>query len=279
MTAATTSEVRFVLVEDSMRIEPCGASVPFATGVPTPYDLYLDKGQTNPTGRGVYSIVARGTDTAGNPNPVSPDPLVEVGFDVTYEDPAVSTRSSVTVEVGEHPAPESGGTLVYENFENGSFDSEWTTTATAPSLVDIGVDGQAHNTGAYAAYADGVATSSGEEGRIELDSSAALNTTTFDAVVVEYWAQEGIPSQNGPEANEGENLTVQYLDDSGTWRELDRVDASSAPEKTYDRSVEVTSQDALHDDFRIRFVAPSDQNSDRWYVDDVRILGRYDTNR
>jgi hypothetical protein len=275
-TMSSPGTVNFTLEGESMRVDPCGASVRFGEGVDAPYDVYLDKGQTSPTGKGFYDVVLQGTDGTGGPSPVSPPPTVGVGVDVTFEDDAVSYATTRTVDVGAHPAPESGTTLLYENFENGTLDANWTTTTDGPfpGQVEIGVDSQVQHTGAYAAYVDAQTGISTTEGRIEMANGR--NTTTFDDIVVDYWAQEGLPSSNGPEPAEGENLTVQYLDDSGSWVTLDRVDAKSGTIERYHRRVTVDAPAARHANFRIRFLVPVDQNSDRWYVDDVTVTGRRD---
>lgn len=182
------------------------------------------------------------------------------GSVVTYEVTDPEARESYESLI----APRSGALLAYDDFESGGTGA-WTTTGGTG-----GVDDGTSHTGRYALYHN-VANGT-------MERTTGVNTTGYDAVVVEYWAQEGLRTftpDAGPEPSEGENMTLQYYNASGGWTEVDRTLAvDGSPPTRYERRVYIGAADARHDGFRLRFVAPADASSDHWYVDDVRILGR-----
>jgi len=301
-----------VVNETAIRTPSKTCAIDFARGVPPPYSVRITKGNKL---SGTYALGLTNSKESrlGNgpaSQPYVDDLLTEAAFDFTYVTPEVDYESTVRIDIrtlmvprigateyldresgvtvrnGTDTnrtvvaydytnaearesyrsliAPESGALLVYDDFESGSTGT-WTVTGGTG-----GVDDDARNTGRYALYHNG-----GGDGT--LNRTAALNTTGYDALVVSYWAQEGLPGgpTAGPEPDEGENMTLQYYNASGVWKTADRTRAIDAgPPVRYDRRVYINASDARHDEFRIRFVTPADAPSDHWYVDDVRVLGR-----
>jgi hypothetical protein len=287
-------------------------AIDFARGVPSPYSVRIANGEKL---EGTYALGltnAKESRLGNGPasQPYVDDLLTEAAFDFTYVTPEVDYESTVRIDIRTLMvprigateyldresgvtvrngtatnrtvvaydytnaearesyrsliAPESGALLVYDDFESGS-PGTWTVTGGTG-----GVDDDARNTGRYALYHNG-----GGDGT--LNRTPALDTTGYDALVVSYWAQEGLPGgpTAGPEPKEDENMTLQYYNASGVWKTVDRTRAVDAgPPVRYDRRVYINASDAGHDAFRIRFVTPADAPSDHWYVDDVRILGR-----
>lgn len=289
--------------------------IDFARGVPPEYSVRITKGNKI---TGTFALGLRnpkdsrlGEGTADQP--YVDDLLTEAAFDFTYVTPEVSYESTIridirslmlprvgateyldresgvsvrangtsdngTVVVYDYTdaearesyrsliAPLSGALLVYDDFESGAT-GNWVGAGGGT----VGIDDGARNTGRYGLYHNG-------NGDGRLNRTAALNTTPYDAIVVSYWAQEGLPTgtpNSGPEPDEGENMTLQYYNASGVWKTVDRTSAvDSGPPIQYDRRVYINASDAKHDGFRIRFVTPADAPSDHWYVDDIRILGR-----
>jgi len=282
--------------------------IDFARGVPPEYSVRVTKGNKL---SGTYALGMTDPNDGRlgdgpTDQPYIDDLLTEAAFDFAYVTPAVSYESTIRIDIrslmmpriggtnyldrepgvtvrangsavayevtGDEAresyrslvAPQSGALLAYDDFESGSVPSEWSVSGVG------GVDDRAQHTGRYALYHNTVNGT--------LNRTAGVNTTGYDAVVVTYWAQEGLPTGTpdaGPEPGEGENMTVQYYNASGQWKSVDRLLAvTGSPPVRYDRRVYINASDARHDDFRIRFRAPADANSDHWYVDDIRILGR-----
>jgi hypothetical protein len=292
-------------------------SIDFARGVPPEYSVRITKGNklsgTFALGLTNAKESRLGETPAPTDQPYIDDLLTEAAFDFTYVTPEVSYESTVRIDIrslmlprlgateylDREPgvsvrangtgangtvvsydytgaesresyrsliAPESGALLAYDDFESGGT-GHWTVAGGGMG----GVDDRAQHTGRYGLYHNGFAGGT-------LNRTEALNTTAYDAIVISYWAQEGLPTGNpnaGPESYEGENMTLQYYNASGVWKTADRTRAvDSGPPVRYDRRVYINASDAQHADFRIRFVTPSDAGSDHWYVDDIRILGR-----
>jgi hypothetical protein len=301
---------RVVLNETAITSPSTTCAIDFANDVPPNYSVRITKGQRL-TGTYALGLTDPKESRFGEDETDQPyidDLLVEAAFDFDYLTPRVSYESQVRIDVrsllvpqvggtaylDREPgvsirdngsvvsyavtdpeareayrslvAPDSGALLLYDDFESGSVPANW-------SVVNGtgGVDDRAANTGAYALYHNSV------DGRLERTSG--VNTTGYDAVVVAYWAQEGLPSGSpdaGPEPGEGENMTVQYLDENGQWVTVDRALAVDGSLVRYDRRVYINASDARHDDFRVRFLTPADAGSDHWYVDDVRVRGRHE---
>jgi hypothetical protein len=263
--APSVTEVTLDLTADGdeMKVSPCGARTSFAPDVDKEYDVDIDGGGTNPDGS--YELVVLGSPSGS----VTSQPAVTTAaFDYVYESTSVTYNTTVFVDVNESVAPERGAVLFYSNYETGSFGPDWTTTG----IGSFGVDAQANGSGSQAAYHNGPANGIGY---IQMTSSAAVDTSGYDEVVIDFWAQEGL-SGNGPELSENELLTLQYLDDSSTWQNVTSIEPDPSTQGvTFDRRYVLdAADDALHGDFRLRFYIPADNPDDYWYVDDVRITGR-----
>jgi hypothetical protein len=170
-------------------------------------------------------------------------------------------------------APRSGALLAYDDFERPSGTPDWALTGGGANGTATG----AVHTGGYAMYYTGTGvTTTGA-----LERTATVDTTGYDAVVIEYWAQEGrVPDVGanptaGPDLGEDEDLVLQYYDAGrGTWVTLDRLEPVENGLASFDRRIYVDEAAARSPSFRIRFAVSSDNTNDRWFVDDVRIRGR-----
>jgi hypothetical protein len=247
-------------------------SITFADGVRSPYELDIDYGNKMHAN---YTVVVDGSvDQSQFADPHAGQPfshtvLSDVAVDLTYANPAITYESTITLEVGGDPTPDSGATLLYSNFEDGPGglnSAAWNLTGGGTA----GIDGNAAHTGGYAAYHNGV-------GDGELVTAGTFDTTRFDALSVSFWAQEGYDptptGDHGPEPSEGEAMEVQYLDDGGNWVTVETLPANDSATVSYRRELRIDDPGALHSGFRLRFYMPADANSDWWYVDDVTIRG------
>ncbi len=108
------------------------------------------------------------------------------------------------------------------------------------------------------------------------------DTRGVDAVVVDFWAQEGGGGVDDPEDPESapdqaidETLRLEYLNDRGEWVEVTRVFGFGGSDdiREYGKRAVIDAGNASHDGFRLRLRQPSATFTDVWYVDDVRVAG------
>ncbi|WP_167768516.1 PKD domain-containing protein [Haloarcula amylovorans] len=156
-------------------------------------------------------------------------------------------------------------TLLDADFEGGSLSAAGWTHDAFESSASAGVNDATSNSGSAAAFHHGGA------GALV---SPTLDTSSTSSVTIEYWIQKGHDSfSENPDANDDEDLSVEYLSASGEWVEIDRVDSAVAPGATSNGSVTVDSAQALHDGFQLRFrqEGADATNGDYWHVDDVSV--------
>jgi PKD repeat protein len=107
------------------------------------------------------------------------------------------------------------------------------------------------------------------------DVRTTVDTTGYDRIEVGYWLREG-NGGSGPEAqdsNGDEALVVEYRNADNEWVQLDRFNVTEGFPR-YERLHELQLSNAFHADFSLRFrQLHGDNGDDRWYVDDVRIVG------
>jgi PKD repeat protein len=163
------------------------------------------------------------------------------------------------------PGSQPDTTLLEADFEEGSLSADGFSHQPMEDSASAGVDDATSNSGSQSAYHHG------GEGAIatgDLDASGAT------AVEVSYWVQKGDESfSENPDANTGEDLVVEYLDDQGNWVEVDRVEDSIANGAETTGTVTFTDSGALHDGLQIRFrqEGASIASGDFWHVDDVSV--------
>jgi PKD repeat protein len=204
-----------------------------------------------------------GPTAAFDASPADP----EVGEDVTL-DASDSDDSDGEIDSYEWtitpPGGESEETLLDSDFEEGSLsDAGWSHDAIEGS-ADAGVSDATSNSGSYSAY------HLGGEGALV---SPGLDASVADAVEVSYWIQKGSEEfSENPDANAGEDVVVEYLDDEGDWVEVDRVEDTVEPGTEITETLTL-SEDALHDGLQIRFrqQGASVSDGDYWHVDDVSV--------
>ena len=320
-TPATTCDVsngaRVTVNETAISTPARTCPIGLADGVPPEYSVRVTKGNKLNVDYRIGLTDAKDANFGDSPppQPYVDDLLTEASFDFAYVSPSVTYRSSFRVDVpalvsprlggtdylarqpgvtvrrngttvaydargGESAeasrsliAPRSGALLAYDDFENPSGTPDWALTGGGANGTATG----AVHTGGYAMYYTGTGvTTTGA-----LERTATVDTTGYDAVVIEYWAQEGrVPDVGanptaGPDLGEDEDLVLQYYDaGNGTWVTIDRLEPVEDGLAGFDRRIYVDEAAARSPSFRIRFAVSSDNTNDRWFVDDVRIRGR-----
>lgn len=105
--------------------------------------------------------------------------------------------------------------------------------------------------------------------------SVTSNTVDFSSIsqaAVTLWVQRGDNGfSNYPEA--GEDLVVEYLNNSSIWTALETFPGGGAAGETFTRSYSLPA-DALHTTFQLRFSQTGGNGSDfdYWHIDDVCFL-------
>ncbi|MHA1698920.1 MAG: hypothetical protein ACTSWN_08795 [Promethearchaeota archaeon] len=146
--------------------------------------------------------------------------------------------------------------IFQDDFEDGSFDSDWTLTGFG------GVTTQIANSGNYSAN---------HHGNAGAVTSRVIPLNGFVWVNISYWVCRGSDSfSENPDT--GENLVVEYYNSSGAWVMLDLFPGNGQPGETFE-SCHTLPSDALHDNFMVRFRQTSGSGSpfDYWHFDDVLI--------
>jgi len=235
---------------------------------------------------GEYTVELTATDDDGATDTVTetitvseaPNEAPTAAFDVSPSDPQVDETVTLDAEASNDadgeidsyewtitpPSGETEETLLDSDFEDGSLsDADWSHDAIEDS-ADAGVSDATSNSGSYSAY------HLGGEGALVSDE---LDASDADAVAVSYWIQKGSEAfSENPDAGEGEDLVVEYLDDQGDWVEVDRVEDTVEPGAEATETLTL-SDDALHDGLQIRFrqQGASISDGDYWHVDDVSV--------
>lgn len=291
---------RVTVTQDNVTNGTKTCNIDFAKNVDPPYVVSFEKG--NKARDAKWSLTTPG-DVNGpefNPEESGNDPYINklvthAAFNVVYQTPSIAYKRTVELEVGAPVAPESGHVFLYSDFEESGLGSTaWTGSDIDASEPDDYGAGNFDISSGIAHTGDGAAFHNGDPSLIPgsgytngtIETAGSYDTSSYDAVVVEFWAQEGEPggpgnpggSDAGPETGEGEDLTVQYY--NGTdWVTVGELVPPASPvsdPKQYYRRIRLDDPGALHSGFRFRFVMPADANSDRWFVDDIVLRGYYD---
>ncbi|MCA9242413.1 MAG: hypothetical protein KDA32_00550 [Phycisphaerales bacterium] len=69
----------------------------------------------------------------------------------------------------------------------------------------------------------------------------------------------------------GEELIVYYRNNNNTWVEINRITSDGVDQNSFDFWEHVLPANALHNEFRVRFIADGSDSTDDWYVDDVLV--------
>ncbi len=149
----------------------------------------------------------------------------------------------------------------YDNFDDGSFGTDWTTTGYA------GINSMTCNSTPYSAY------HCGDPGSI---TSRVINLSGRTAVNASYWIRCGGSFSEQPDAPGTEDLVVEYYASTGTWVQLEVFPAGSTAGQIFTRNIQLPAN-AFHAAFQIRFrqVGGSGSDYDYWHIDDVGIFSKY----
>lgn len=69
----------------------------------------------------------------------------------------------------------------------------------------------------------------------------------------------------------GEELIVYYRNNNNTWIEVNRITSNGVDENDFTFWEHLLPANALHNEFRVRFIANGNDSSDDWYIDDVLV--------
>ncbi len=106
------------------------------------------------------------------------------------------------------------------------------------------------------------------DGSDEIRSAIIDNSVPLGLDFSYFWQRTG--SGNSPEP--GEDLFVEYLNDSQLWVELTSYPGAGADGDPFTFEFFELPADALHDSFRIRFRGVSqNEGFDDWFIDDINI--------
>jgi len=105
-------------------------------------------------------------------------------------------------------------------------------------------------------------------GGISLNTS--YDTSGGDELQIEYVARSCDPNGDCPNANDDENLTIEYKDSAGNWKQINTTNASPT-NHVYHKTLNITDAGAFHENFDVRFYVESAQGVDPWLLDDLEI--------
>ncbi len=226
----------------------------------------------------IVALPANGTlIDLGNGTPIEPNDLpytlVGNGHEVRYAPDTAYTGPDAfefVADDGTHTSNVATISLVVEpilglpfadSFPTTDFDADkWRRT------VDATIDSEGLNEPSppYAARFNGIASGG------DLLESFAIDLSTISPVRLHYaWQRTG--AGDSPET--GEDLLVEYLDDVGVWRTLNRHEGAGDDMDTFELANVLLPESALHRDFRLRFRSESGGTTgDDWFVDDVLLF-------
>jgi len=150
-----------------------------------------------------------------------------------------------------------GGPFYTEDFDDGPpLGSEWTHGANA------GINDVTSNSGSYSMYTSGTET-------VTLDP---IDLSSVSVGYISYWLRRGSDSLTGSEnPDSGEDMHVEYLDDSLAWQQLAFFNGDGTQGQIYDQFHGIPD-DAKHAAFQLRFRVPAGSaDYDYWHIDDVEI--------
>ncbi len=156
------------------------------------------------------------------------------------------------------PALGSEDCVFFDDFPSTTLDAlNWTSTTQTPTVEDLGI---AEPSAPYSLRLN--RGTEGVESRvIDLSSSHGLELT--------YWYERTAGGAN-PNALNGADLLVEYLDGSSAWVEIQRQTRYGPDMTTYAFASVRLLADAYHAGFRFRFRhGGTGSSSGEWFVDDV----------
>ena len=171
-----------------------------------------------------------------------------IGYDYWHIDDVL------LVETGTAPPPElpSGmGVGLCERFENGF--GNWTATNTARS----GVNGDTFQSSSNSMFL-----------RHNTVTSTSIAFDSSELGEIEVWVRRGADTFSENPDN-GENLTLQYLNAANVWTTLETFAGNGTPGEIYTRTYAMP-ETALHANFRVRasLNGASGSDFDYWHIDD-----------
>ena len=154
------------------------------------------------------------------------------------------------------------GDIIYEeDFEDGSWISDWQISGRGAAARGT----QTTESGTHSFYlGERNVRATLRNGRVNLENQVAR---------LRFWVRRGADSFS-EDPDTGEDLRVQYRDDSGSWQTLVVYAGNGTPGEVliFDQ---LLPDDALHSGFRLRFelLNGSGRGWDYWHVDNIRITG------
>lgn len=138
-------------------------------------------------------------------------------------------------------------------FAESTLSTQWRNPVGSVDVSDVGVN---EPSGLYS---------------MNLDDSDSIETIAMRAALlagspieVRFWAQH-----RGVEA--GESLLIEYNDLFAGWTELTTVESDGSNQDEFLLHRVLLPLFGSHDDLKLRFVAQGSDESDDWYIDDVRV--------
>ncbi len=171
-------------------------------------------------------------------------------------DPAMSETSTLTTTSAGQPWP----IPFTDNFVTTSFDmTKWESVAEA-EINTVGIDEPS------APYSVNLNGQSIGGDAIETEK---INLKDESNVIVKYYYQQ---TGDGESPDAGDDLIIEYLDNTDAWVELNRH-LGSDPDMTEFEEVELSLPgDAMHAEFRLKISCTATSgNYDDWFVDDIYV--------
>ncbi|MFD1686727.1 PKD domain-containing protein [Halobellus litoreus] len=173
----------------------------------------------------------------------------------------------------ETPGTTGETTLLDTDFEADSLAAAGWTHGPADGTASAGVSDATSNSGSQSAFHQGGA------GALV---SPSVDATGSQSIEIDYWVQKGHDDfSENPDANDEEDLVVEFLASSGNWVEIGRIESTASPGAIVDESVVLSDAAALHDGLQVRFrqQGADATNGDYWHVDDVAITTTTEQNQ
>ncbi|WP_160113933.1 PKD domain-containing protein [Halobellus limi] len=170
----------------------------------------------------------------------------------------------------ETPGTTGDTTLLDTDFESGSLSAAGWSHGSTDGTASAGVSDATSNSGSLSAFHHGGA------GALV---SPAVDAAGTQSIEINYWVQKGHDDfSENPDANDEEDLVVEYLSSSGDWVEIGRIESTVSPGAIVEESVVISDAAAFHDSLQVRFrqQGADATNGDYWHVDDVAISATTD---
>ncbi|MFX1239092.1 MAG: zinc ribbon domain-containing protein, partial [Promethearchaeota archaeon] len=152
-----------------------------------------------------------------------------------------------------------GGIIFKDDFEDGSFDTDWTVTGFGLGGVDMATS----NSGVYSAY------HSSDIGSITLKT---IDLSSYRNVNLSYWIRRG-SDEFSEEPDLGEDFYVEYYSNTGTWEQIAIYPGDGIPGEIFHQISFILPTNALHSEFSLRFRQETGSGAgfDYWHFDDVML--------